>query len=68
MEFNRAMTALHKISPPPFSTSQILAIHHTTGGKKPMTLKQQIQVLLHISADNTKQNKIKILYEAYNRE
>jgi len=48
------MTVLHKICPPPFSVvpSQILAIHHIMGRKKPMILKQQIQVLLHSSADN----------------
>lgn len=47
MEFNLAMTVLHKISPPLFSLvpSQIHAIHHTIEGKKPMNLKQQIQVL-----------------------
>lgn len=56
MEFNIAMTVLHKISPPPFSVvpSQILAIHHSMGGKEPMTLKQQIQVLFHSSTDNKK--------------
>lgn len=33
-----------------------------------MILKQQIQVLLHINADNKKKNKIKILYEVFNWE
>lgn len=47
MEFNLAMTLLHKISPPPVSVvpSQIPATHHTMEGKKPMNLKQQIQEL-----------------------